>query len=313
MVESLVPSDRTARSASPAVEPFPTRRSIRAAELSNPKLANSKLANPKLANAAKRAPAAMAAPAYADRPASTKKRVSIQHRIVGIATVLLVPGILIGSSIPASAFGTNTDNTADVASAADPQSLIVDTALDGSALSRDSFDATTTKELAEKKQAALRAAAAATATTSSTSSSAASSGDYSTVTPRAAGDDYPYRSSGGLSPMGYVIRQCTDFVAWRLNRDAGYTHDYKYVWSMMTPNGGSAYAWAAAWRAHNWKTSHTPVKGSVAWFAGNHVAYVKAVHGDQIDLEEYNWGGDASYHTRTISASDVALFLYPPP
>ncbi len=296
MVETLAPIDRTVRSTSPGVEPFPTRRSLRAAEV----------ANARGMKPARRSPAVLAAPAYTDATTSRKGRVSMQHRIAGIAVVLLVPGLLIGSSIPASAFGTATSTTAaDLADPSDPQSIIVDTALDGAAVSRDSFDATTTKELAQKKQAALSQA--------TTRSASASSGDYSTVTPRAAGDDYPYRNSGGLSPMGYVIRQCTDFVAWRLNRDAGYTHDYKYIWSYMTPGGGSAYAWASAWRAHNWKTSHTPVKGSVAWFAGNHVAYVKAVHDGQVDLEEYNWGGDASYHTRTIDASDVALFLYPPP
>lgn len=300
MVDTLAPNDRTARTPSPAVEPFPTRRSLRAAEISTARLVKP----------AKRSPAVIAAPTYADPTPPRASRKSIQHRIVGIATVLLVPGLLIGSSIPASAFGTaSTDSAADLATPGDPQSLIVDTALDGTSVGRDSFDATTTKELAAKKQSAIRAAAAA----NTTSSTSASGGDYSTVAPRAAGDDYPYHSGGGLSPMGYVIRQCTDFVAWRLNRDAGYTHNYKYVWSMMTPGGGSAYAWARAWRNNGWKTSHTPVKGSVAWFNGNHVAYVKSVSGGQVNLEEYNWGGDASYHTRTIDASDVALFLYPPP
>jgi len=112
-----------------------------------------------------------------------------------------------------------------------------------------------------------------------------------------------------------VIRQCTDFVAWRLNRDAGSTKaPFKFVWSEMTPNGGSASQWASAWRNNGWKTSHKPVTGSVAWFQGNHVAYVKSVqdNGDVV-LEEYNWGGDRSYHTRTIGADEVALFLYPPP
>jgi surface antigen len=243
---------------------------------------------------------------YSDAPAVKVARKSIQHRIVAVATVLLVPGIFIATSIPASAFSTGEVDASASVSDADPQSLIVDTALDGTAFSRDGFDATTTKELAAKKQAQLYA-------NQTSSSASASSGDYSKVTPRAAGDDYPYRSGGGLSPMGYVIRQCTDFVAWRLNRDSGHTKDYKYVWSMMTPGGGSASQWASAWKANGWKTSHTPVKGAVAWFSGNHVAYVKSVDGDKVNLEEYNWGGDASYHTRTIDASEVALFLYPPP
>jgi len=223
---------------------------------------------------------------------------------------MLVPGIFIGTSIPAFALGGQTPSATSAATSTDGQTLIVDTALDGDTISRDGFDATTPAELAKKKAAAL-ASIAATAH----SSTVATGGDYSTVTPRAAGDDYPWRnSSGGLSPLGYVERQCTDFVAWRLNRDAGATGgSWKYVWANMTPGGGSASQWAAAWRNNGWKTSHTAVKGSVAWFAGNHVAYVKSVSGDQVNLEEYNWGGDGAYHTRTIDASDVSLFLYPPP
>src|SRR5690606_6524271 len=53
----------------------------------------------------------------------------------------------------------------------------------------------------------------------------------------AMGDDYPWATElgmaqgGGLSPLNYFVRQCTDFVAWRLNRDAGSTHaPFKYTW-----------------------------------------------------------------------------------
>lgn len=38
-------------------------------------------------------------------------------------------------------------------------------------------------------------------------------------------------------------------------------------------------------------------------FTGNHVAYVQSVNSDgTVSLEEYNWGNDHSYHTRTIPA-----------
>lgn len=142
-------------------------------------------------------------------------------------------------------------------------------------------------------------------------------GAYSTPTQQAEGDDYPWwneasdNQGGGLSPLRYYYRECVDFVAWRLNRDAGVTSGpWKWDWSNLA--SGSAYKWADEWVARGRQTSSTPIVGAVAWFPGNHVAYVQAVHDDgTVTLEEYNWGNDHEYHSRTIPASE-ALYLYPP-
>jgi surface antigen len=132
---------------------------------------------------------------------------------------------------------------------------------------------------------------------------------------RAPGDDYPWRTAGyGLSPLNYYYRQCVDFVAWRLNRDAGVTSaPWKWNWSSLTPNGGDASAWKAAWQAHGWKTSATPVVGAVAWFVGNHVAYVNSIKGANVVIEEYNGTSSRAYAMRTIPIDTVGRFLYPPP
>jgi surface antigen len=132
---------------------------------------------------------------------------------------------------------------------------------------------------------------------------------------RAPGDDYPWRTAGyGLSPLNYYYRQCVDFVAWRLNRDAGVTSaPWKWTWSTLTPNGGDASQWKAAWEAHGWKTSATPVVGSVAWFVGNHVAYVNSIKGSNVVIEEYNGTSSRAYAMRTIPIDTVGRFLYPPP
>ena len=131
---------------------------------------------------------------------------------------------------------------------------------------------------------------------------------------RQPGDDYPWRDAGySLSPLGYNYRQCVDFVAWRLNRDQGITSaPWKWVWSNLTPNGGNASQWEKAWIAHGWTTSATPVVGSVAWFVGNHVAYVHAIDGGNVVIEEYNGTSSRSYAMRTIPISSVGRFLYPP-
>ena len=234
------------------------------------------------------------------RPAQ-KRRVT--QKVFGLFTFIMIPGFLMATSIPALAAGTSPFGDDTVVTLAAPTTSTEGQTVSASAkaasvqISRSAFTADTHAQIAARQAAQARA------------------GAYSTVGPQQAGDDYPWRtSSGGLSPLGYVSRQCVDFVAWRINRDHGTTGPFAYVWSNMTPNGGSAHRWASAWNSNGWQTSNTPVTGAVAWFTGNHVAYVKSVNGDgTVSLEEYNWNGSAAYHTRTIAASAVALYLYPPP
>jgi surface antigen len=272
---------------------------------------------PSRRSAAQTPSSAATAPAVYVVTAAKPKKKSLQSRIVGAFTVLVVPGFIVATSLPALALGTaggtDVSGSSTSYSVANSQSVVVASDIDGATVSRDAFDATTQAEI-DAAEAAKVAKAAAKLRAAQSTSAFASSGAYRSVGPRAAGDDYPWRGSSAMSPLAYVASQCTDFVAWRLNRDAGYTSaPFKYVWSTMTPGSGSAWAWAGHWKRNGWKTSNTPVSGAVAWFNGNHVAYVKSVSGSKVVLEEYNWNSDRSYHTRTIPSSSVALFLYPPP
>lgn len=141
-----------------------------------------------------------------------------------------------------------------------------------------------------------------------------------------AGDDYPWPNNlpraqgGGLSPLRYYYRECVDFVAWRLNRDAGVTTaPWKYTWANLTPLGGDAKDWKQNWISHGWAVSSTPIPGAVAWWhtSGSglgHVAYVQAVNNnDTVTLEEYNWDRKHHYSTRTIKVGAADAYLYPPP
>ena len=173
------------------------------------------------------------------------------------------------------------------------------------AIVRDSFSATSVAELASARATAAAAAARALAATYRTSSVAE------------AGDDYPWRDAAlkELSPLRYIYRECVDFVVWRLNRDAGSTSaPFKYTWSYLTPNGGNARDFKAAWAAHGWPMSNSPVAGDIAFWSNNHLAYVKSVDAaaGTVFLEEYNTT-PFTYSTRTIPISKVQLFLSPPP
>ena len=56
------------------------------------------------------------------------------------------------------------------------------------------------------------------------------------------------------------------------------------------PPAATRAQWRYAWESKGWPVSSTPIPGSVAYFNGNHVAYVKEVldGGTHVLIEEYN-------------------------
>lgn len=257
------------------------------------------------------APAAKASPSI-----SPRRRSRSRSPITVLVAIMAIPGLFLTAGLPAYAFDPQAAPAAGISAhaqlEADAQDVVVAATAAHTVVSRDGFSASTAEELAERSAELRREGAAAAAR--------ASAAEFATSGIRAEGDDYPWpfeatdNEGGGLSPLGYYYRECVDFVAWRLNRDAGSgSSPWQWTWSKMTPGNGNASGWADAWASHGWTTSATPVVGSVAWFTYNHVAYVQSVPGDgTVVLEEYNWMGMHSYHTRTVPIGDVALYLYPP-
>jgi len=218
-----------------------------------------------------------------------------------LLTMAAVGGMFAVVALPAYAVNpVETTVTGPLASTIGAQSVEVSADAVSASSARDAFSATTPEELAAANLAAAQAAELAATYV------------YRDPGPRQAGDDYPWAGMEGLSPLRYYYGECVDFVAWRLNRDAGYTGPFKWDWGSMTPGGGSASSWTDAWYAHGWPVSGTPVAGAVAVTGYNHVAYVKEVLGDgTVLLEEYNYGNYHSYSQRVISAG-AATYLYPP-
>lgn len=119
-------------------------------------------------------------------------------------------------------------------------------------------------------------------------------------------DDYPYKHMGvgGISPLGYAYGNCTDFVAWRINRDAGVTKEpWQYTWGALTPGGGDGFQWGEPQSLPGWTTTTDPVPGDIVsvpaglsdWGSdGNpygHVAYIAQVFSDgSIVVENYGYG-----------------------
>jgi surface antigen/ribosomal protein L24E len=105
------------------------------------------------------------------------------------------------------------------------------------------------------------------------------------------------------SPRGYSYRNCTDWVAWRLEQSG--------VPDAMVRGLGNGGQWAAnATGRAGLTVSATPRRGDAAVQIGNpgHVAYVEAVYADgAIRVSEYNKWLDGTYDSRTGTPAQLGF------
>ena len=88
-----------------------------------------------------------------------------------------------------------------------------------------------------------------------------------------------------------------------------------YPW----PNAAIPYAYGNAnqwgYRAQNegYRVDMNPAAGSVAWFTGNkgfHVAWVVGVNGENVEIEEYNYGYTNRYNHRFIPRNSASGYIH---
>jgi len=114
------------------------------------------------------------------------------------------------------------------------------------------------------------------------------------------GNDYPWQNVGqdsGLDPWGEYYRECTSFVAWALHSRNGFD----------MPFYANAINWGTDAENRGYQVNSTPALGAVAWetkLPFGHVAWVDAVSGSDVTIEEYNELGTGMYDQRTVPASD---------
>lgn len=137
-------------------------------------------------------------------------------------------------------------------------------------------------------------------------------------------DDYPWPNApvNDFSPLRYSYRDCTDFVAWRINRDAGVTHaPWKWTWGNLRITNGDAIGWRPDWIRHGWAVDVPCAAGVIGWYgtsagAFGHVFYVQSVSGGNMVIEQYNWGGTQKYSTFSVPIPTIDSshsFLAMPP
>lgn len=127
------------------------------------------------------------------------------------------------------------------------------------------------------------------------------------------GDDYPDRwrhldPDSHIDDWGMYVRYCTSFVAHRLSSTNKFELPRAY---------GNAEAWGGRARSEGYTVDNHPSRGSVAWSAASsenwgygHVAWVAAVNGDMVTVEEYNYGKRNAYNSRTVHKSAFTGYIH---
>ena len=123
----------------------------------------------------------------------------------------------------------------------------------------------------------------------------------------ARGDDYPAHYKNGsqeIDKWRMYSRQCTSFAAYRLSNVNGFEIPAAY---------GNANEWGYRARREGYRVDSEPAIGSIAWSTAGtygHVAWVSNVMGDQIEIEEYNYGIRESYNKRVVKKNTMTGFIH---
>lgn len=122
------------------------------------------------------------------------------------------------------------------------------------------------------------------------------------------GDNYPWPNAAipyaEVDPWGLYKRECVSFVAYRLSTVNGFTIPYAY---------GDANQWGYRAQNEGYRVDMNPAAGSVAWFTGNkgfHVAWVVGVNGENVEIEEYNYGYTNRYNHRFIPRNSASGYIH---
>jgi surface antigen len=118
---------------------------------------------------------------------------------------------------------------------------------------------------------------------------------------------------------GFFNRECTSYVAWKMNQDAGTTsRPYFFSNSMRGGQWGNAENWDSNAVKIGFLVDHHPAVGAIAqWEAadlksspGGHVAYVEAVNADgSVNVSEFNYHLN---HNFDIRSKENGYTVWPP-
>lgn len=123
------------------------------------------------------------------------------------------------------------------------------------------------------------------------------------------GVPYPCWSASCVDPWRLYYRECTSYVAWKLNSQG---YGVKHF-----SGRGNAGDWPSTTAGYTSQRIGVPNVGDAAVipYGGNfpygHVMYVESVNGDgSITISEYNFAGPGVYSERTIARSQYSYYTF---
>jgi surface antigen len=122
-------------------------------------------------------------------------------------------------------------------------------------------------------------------------------------------NDYPFRnaSPNEIDPWAFYKRECTSFVAYRLNKVMRFSNH------MRGGHFGNAMNWDDNARAIGFRVNRRPRVGSVMVRNSGtfgHVATVARVRPHRVFVEQYNAGGTHTYSKQWLPKSSVMTFIH---
>jgi surface antigen len=119
------------------------------------------------------------------------------------------------------------------------------------------------------------------------------------------GDDYPANLHKAprdslIDPWRFYNRECTSFVAWRMN-SANHVDFNNFMGGGHFGNAGN---WDDNARALGYPVNSVPARGAIAESdSQGHVAWVAEVGDGTVTIEDYNFSAPGEYGTRTVPTS----------
>jgi surface antigen len=122
-------------------------------------------------------------------------------------------------------------------------------------------------------------------------------------------DDYPFASASwnDVDPWRFYKRECTSFVAYRLNKVMSFSN------FMDGGHFGNAMGWDENARRLGFRVNRRPTVGSVMVRNSGtygHVAMVAKVRPGRVFVEQYNAGGTHVYSKQWLSVASYMTFIH---
>jgi surface antigen len=122
-------------------------------------------------------------------------------------------------------------------------------------------------------------------------------------------NDYPYKNASwdAVDPWGFYKRECTSFVAWRLNKLLKFSN------GMRGGRFGNAITWDDNARRLGIKVDRKPTPGSVMVRNSGtygHVAIVAKTRKGGVYVEQYNAGGTHKYSQQWLTITSAMTFIH---